>query len=452
MANLTGGLENLLGLNTTAGTEQLQEALNALNAVGVPTTQQLTLPELQKYVSAGVLSPAQYQAISANPEAYQQAVQQNQNLTGQNAEQAALQQLGGIVKAGGSTPINQANLVNNINTTNQAMQAARSGIMENAQERGVDGGGLEFANKLANEQGNAQTANTNAVNSASNNAQLALQALASQGTLGGQMQGQSNQMATNAAQSAQQIAQYNSQLQSAANQYNTQNANTAQQANLANAQNLGNMNTQNANYRTQYNTQLPSQEFNMQMQKAGGLANAYGNQANLAENQAAQQNQFVGNLIGTGATLGGDYMMGNAISNAGKNSNVGQQPQWETNTDQYYKAAHGGEIPGYCAGGTCYAQGGEVHDHALCMKIGGNVPGTPQVDGDSTKNDTVPAMLSPHEIVLPRTVAQAPNAPQAAAQFVAQTKGLQPTASSFADILKLLEANGLELRLSSGGK
>src|ERR1039458_8026118 len=98
MANLTGGLESLLGLNTTAGTDQLNSALATLQAVGVPTSQQLTLPELQKYVSAGVLTPAQYQALSANPQAYQQAIQQNQSLTGQNAEQAALQQLGGIAQ------------------------------------------------------------------------------------------------------------------------------------------------------------------------------------------------------------------------------------------------------------------------------------------------------------------------------------------------------------------
>jgi len=106
-------------------------------------------------------------------------------------------------------------------------------------------------------------------------------------------------------------------------------------------------------------------------------------------------------------------------------------------------------------GGMCYAQGGEVHDHAFCMVAGGNVPGQAQVSGDSTQNDTVPARLSPHEIVLPRSVAQAPNAPARAANFVAQTKGMPqgagPSVNSFAEALKILEANGLELRLSVGG-
>ena len=490
MANgITSGLESLLGIDTTAGNAQMQQALQALQAVGVPTTQQLTLPELQKYVSAGVLSPEQYQAISANPEAYQQAVQANLDTSGTNAQKSALQQLSGISQAGGSTAINQANLKNNIDQTNQAMQAARSGIMEQAQQQGAANGGLNFINQFMNEQSNANTANTGAVNAASNNAQLALNALANQGTVGGQLQSQSNQMATNAGQAAQQVAQYNSQLQSAANQYNTQNANQAQQMNLSNAQNLSNQNVQGANQRAQYNAQVPQTEFSDQMQKAGAIANNYGQQASLAEQQAQGQNSFTGNLLGTAGTIiGGMYggPAGAAIGGAlGKQvgGNTGGQYQGSynqyanqtgANPNQYAPYnnnngqgfAQGGEVQGMCNGGKCYAQGGEVHDHEICMKVGGMVPGTPKVPGDSPKNDTVPARLSPHEIVLPRTVAQAPNAPQQAAQFVnaiksggkmpgnpttPQIPGATPNVNSFAEALKLLEANGLELRLAHKG-
>jgi hypothetical protein len=41
--------------------------------------------------------------------------------------------------------------------------------------------------------------------------------------------------------------------------------------------------------------------------------------------------------------------------------------------------------------------------------------------GDSYSNDKIPAVLSEHEIVLPRSVTQSANAPQAAANFVAAT-------------------------------
>jgi hypothetical protein len=431
-----GGIENILGLNTTAGTDDLNKALAALQGVGVPTTQQLSLPELQKYVSAGVLTPQQYQAISANPQAYQDAVQQNLDTSGTTAQKSALQQLGGVAQTG-STPIMAAQLANIRAGQNQNDQATRAANLQNAQQRGVAGGGLEFLNNMVGEQNSATNANLAGVNAGANNASLALNAIGQQGQLGGQLQGQSNQMATNAAQAAQQVAQYNSGLQSAANQYNTQNANSAQAANLANAQGISNQNTGNANARTQYNAMVPQTQFSDQMQKAQGVAGAYGNKANLAQNQAAGQNQFTGSLLGTGAQLGAAYMTGGA--SAAAPSLVGKQPSSGGGDPSQYDYMNSQPL----------AHGGEV-----CMEDGGPVPGEPNVPGDSTQNDTVDAKLSPHEIVLPNSVTQAPNAPAQAANFVQQTQMGQPpqgTANSFADILAKLEENGLELRLTASG-
>lgn len=53
------------------------------------------------------------------------------------------------------------------------------------------------------------------------------------------------------------------------------------------------------------------------------------------------------------------------------------------------------------------------------FRTGGEVPGMGKVAGDSFKNDTQPAMLSPKEIVLPRHITMAKDAPEAAKQFVA---------------------------------
>lgn len=425
--SIMGNLTDLLGINRNAGDAQLQQALEALQAVGVPTEEQLKLPELQKYVAAGVLTPEQYQAIMADPNAYTQAIQENQDNSGLNAQKAALEQLSSIVDKGGSTEINDANLANNINQTNQAMQAARGGIEDDAKQRGVYGGGLEFINKLLNEQGNAQNANLGAVNAGANNAKLALDALTQSGQLGTSMQGQANQSAQAQAQAAQQIAEYNAQLQNTANQYNTQTANAAQAANLSNAQDIGNMNTQNANYRTQYNAQIPQQIFNNNMAKAGAESTAYNNLGELSQQHAANDSAFLGNLIGTGANMYGDAQKG--------------KPKGY---------AQGGEVKAQC-----YAQGGEVHDHRLCMAVGGEVPGEASIPGDHAGNDDVPAWLSPEEIVLPNSVTQAPNAPEQAAKFVGNIKGasdgMTPNVNSFAEILAKLEENGLELRLTSKG-
>lgn len=437
-----------LGIDPNAGNSQLQQALAALQAVGVPTAEQLNLPELQKYVSAGVLSPQQYQAIMADPDTYSKAVQANTDNTGLDTQKEALSQLSDVVNNGGSTAINKANLQNNIDQTNQAMQAARGGIEDDAKQRGVFGGGLDFVSKLLNEQGNAETANKGAVDAAGNNAQLALNALSQKGTLGTQVQGQSDQRAQALAEAAKQIAEYNSQLQSSANQYNTQTSNDAQAANLSNAQNLNNMNTQNANMRTQYNAQIPQQVFNDQIQKAGGVASNYGQQSGLAQQQNQMYAGLVGNLIGSAGNVAGSSM---AAKKPGAAPSVNQDGSYGYNPQM----AHGGEVKDHC-----YAQGGEVHDHELCMMVGGSVPGEPNVPGDSSDNDTVHAMLSPHEIVLPNSVTQSSDPAGNAANFVANVQGgnsapmsddMKPSVNSFSELLQKLEENGLELRLTSKG-
>lgn len=65
------------------------------------------------------------------------------------------------------------------------------------------------------------------------------------------------------------------------------------------------------------------------------------------------------------------------------------------------------------------AHGGPVVGEALAQQ-GRRVPGHAAVAGDSLKNDTVPARLSPGEIVIPRHIATGPNAPMEAAKFVHQ--------------------------------
>ncbi len=448
-----------------AGNNDLKTALDKINAA-TPTAAQLTLPQLQQFVQQGVLSPQEYQAVLADPATYSKIIQSTQDSSGANAQKAALQQLSGTIQAGGSTDINKANLLNNINQTNQAMKASRDAISENAQERGVSGGGLEFMQKLADEQGNATTANSNAVNSAANNAQLALNSIAQQGQIGSTLQSQANQMSEAQAQAAQQIAQYNSQLQSSANQYNTQTANEAQAANLAEKQQVADNNTANANMRTQFNATVPETVFN----NAIGAANEYNNLAGAKNSQQSQDNAFTGQLLGTaGTVLGGMYggpagaaiggAAGKAVAGGGTDVGAGGTYQGTPeaagqNSNQYspYKYP---STNGYAKGGMvkCYAEGGEVHDHQLCMKAGGGVPGSAPVPGDSPVNDTVDAKLSPGEVVIPRSITQAPDAPAKAAGFVAGQQGgsMMPTVSSFAEALKMLESQGIELTLSAKG-
>ncbi len=79
---------------------------------------------------------------------------------------------------------------------------------------------------------------------------------------------------------------------------------------------------------------------------------------------------------------------------------------------------------------------------------GAEIPGRARYDGDTRSNDTVPAMLSPGEIVLPRTVAQSPDAPDRAKQFVAAIKAKKkPSPRDFTQAL--MRIHELESRLDA---
>lgn len=60
-----------------------------------------------------------------------------------------------------------------------------------------------------------------------------------------------------------------------------------------------------------------------------------------------------------------------------------------------------------------------IYHPTLAMKSGGAVPGKALIKGDNPKNDTVPAMLSPGEVVIPKSVMESDDPAGNAAKFVA---------------------------------
>lgn len=86
-------------------------------------------------------------------------------------------------------------------------------------------------------------------------------------------------------------------------------------------------------------------------------------------------------------------------------------------------AAYGGKLdPAYAGFAKLYHD--YEHPNVSHLKaVGGPVPGKAPVAGDSYKNDIVPTMLSPGEIVIPRSVVQSQNPVEASAQFVADELG-----------------------------
>lgn len=107
-----------------------------------------------------------------------------------------------------------------------------------------------------------------------------------------------------------------------------------------------------------------------------------------------------------GKLLAGIGSMGQKVGQAGMTIGKGiiAQPQAMANDAQTLASM--------------FASGGQAKPRD--MKNGGHVPGKAKVPGpvNSYKNDVVPAVLSPKEIVLPRSVTLADNAPEKAAAFV----------------------------------
>lgn len=171
--------------------------------------------------------------------------------------------------------------------------------------------------------------------------------------------------------------------------------------------------------------------LNQQSNLLGGVAN-YNQQLTANQNgQNARNTSALGGLLGAAGTIAGGYFGGPAGAAAGGALGGQLGSQWGSSgtgvTDSGFtmpsmgssavNKAHGGEIDEpksligrhlkMCSGGMAYKQGGQVS--------GGQAP----VAGDSLKNDTVDAKLSPHEIVIPRSITMGENAPEKAKQFVA---------------------------------
>lgn len=147
-------------------------------------------------------------------------------------------------------------------------------------------------------------------------------------------------------------------------------------------------------------------------QDAAGQAALMQAQQQLAAQQ--QAGQMAGQMVGQG--LQGTQNLA-AITGQGMGLVQGQ------NQNQIQNAAQmsGAQQQGY--GNSIQGFGQMVPDQVSMMSHGGEVKGDAEVPGDSEANDTVPTLLSPGEIVIPRSYASDPKAAAAFAHAVALMSG-----------------------------
>ncbi len=415
--SLFGGISDWL---TGGRDQQAEQALNNAMAeygnIKAPTQQELSLPELQMYVNAGLMTPAQAQAYLQQSNAFSN---ENIDQSGTAAMQQALGQLSSIADAGPmGTPTQQAQSAQTIQGMNNAVQGQRGAIEQAMQAKGTPAALVQAAlqNQYAGQD--AQQAYHNSLDQQSAAYQQALQALSAKGQLGGQLQGQQNTQANTVAQAQNAMQQFN-----AANQQNSAEANAARQQqagayNTQNAQSIGNANIQNKNARTQYNTQQRQTAFDDAMQRAAGIAGVANSQASNYQLMGQQAAGVAGGLMNfmapqpfTGQSAGSTMAGGGAGGGGGAGA--------AAPAANFAGSAMGGG-GGAAAGGLgaedsmiMFAAGGGMvpskheycyHDGGICMEGGGKVPGRAEMQGDSLQNDTVHARLSPGEAVIPRSV------------------------------------------------
>ncbi len=388
-----GLLDTFTGGKSSDAIDALNRAEGYFSNVHTPTVEQLTLPQLQKYVEAGILTPAQAQAYLQQNNAYEN---QNINQQGTSAQIQALNQLSDVANAGArGTPMEQAQMENAIQQMNTSVGGQRGAIEQAMAARGTPYALIQaaLANQTVGQEG--QQAHMDAVNAQAAAYQNALNAMSQGGALGGQLQGQQNTQANTVANAANAMQQFNAANQQQNSQFNAANQMAANTANAANRQQVSNNNTGLSNARTQYNANLPQQVFNNQLQKASGQSGAATNIGNMQQAQGGQTAGIIGGLINTATSFiprpGG----------APGGMPTGYNPNMAPNQSASMGYAHGGYIDHDHS--ICMAHGG------ICMADGGTVPGQAPFSGDTEMNDMVQANLSPGEAVIPRSaVAQNP--------------------------------------------
>lgn len=289
MANWFSELGDLLtGGKQSEAAHASQQATNTMSGVKLPDIDSMKV-ELEQLVNQGVLRPEDAQVY------LQQASSMNDISTDPRfnaAQMDALNSLQDLSAHGGMTTTDKANL-NQIAADEASKQrGSREAILQNAQARGVGGSGLELLAQLQNQQDSATRQNQRDLDVAGQAQSRALQALQSAGSLSGQMQAQQFGQKAEVAKANDAISNFNTQNQNAIGQANTVAHNNAQASNLANAQRISDANVGTRNTQQMNNANLQQQNFQNQMQRAGGIANALSGQAQTA-NQAGSQNMGV---------------------------------------------------------------------------------------------------------------------------------------------------------------
>lgn len=364
--------------------KQYQDAQAQFANLDVPdeTKQQLIL---QSLVQQGTITPQQIQAVQQDP-SQMAGIQTDPKLRA-----AQMQALDTMSKMGqtGLQAQDMAALDASRRATAGDEHAKDQAILQNMAARGQGGSGQELAARLQSSQSSADRANQQSDQIMAMAQNRMLQAAAQGGQLGSQIRGQDYSEKGNAAAAQDAINRFNAQQATGINATNVGALNQAQQANLAAKQSIANANVATANTQDQYNKQLLQQKYNNQLALAGARA---GQNQNMGAALGQQANATAGMWQNIGAGVGQAGMGAANMYNSNKQAEANRQSAEDIADMKYGSGAEGAE--------EAFSDGGVVREN---YEKGGHVFGKAEEPGDSPKNDTVKALLSPGEIVIPRS-------------------------------------------------
>jgi len=321
------------------------EGASDSNAAAVKALQGLQTPDveamrvsLQRQVQQGLISPEDAEAVIV-----QQTEMANVS-TDPRLRQAQMAALGGLqetVDTQGMSAADRYAMQQIQDQSAQQERGQRASILQNAQQRGVAGSGLELASQMQNQQESASRAANQGFAVAAQAQQAKLQALNQLGTLGGNIQGQDFSQQAQIAAAKDAISKFNATNQQNQMNLNVGARNEAQLANLQNKQNIANANVDIANTQESVNKGLTQQDFENQYKKAGGVATAFQNQAEMQNKQAIEKRKSTDQLIGTGVSAAAMFTPAGAGAKAFSDKNV------KTNIEPFDAASFLDNITGY---------------------------------------------------------------------------------------------------------
>jgi hypothetical protein len=397
---LIGGLAGLFSGDGDDDAKAARDAaLNELNRVGLPPdlTSPVAIKALQQ---AGLMTPVLIQQLPLNADQKNELVEDSKNKEQQQYAANALKQLSQT----GLSEADRAAARELQNKVGADTQAKTNQILQQQQMRGQASGGATLAAQLAAAQNANQNESEQADKLAQQAQQARLAALSQFTNLSGQMRG--TELAKQQYNMENELARqkFLDQNSLSRQQQNVQMQNAAQQSNLQRQQQVMDQNTQMQNAELYRQNQAKRDLFNDRLALAKAKSAAYTGEADAlakeAANKAGSNQSMITGALGSIGSIAGAF--GGKTPAPVNATTAGQQAA----LNNYTLDPNQNALAGYAG----RASGGVVGTNH------GRVP------TDSEADDKIPELLSPGEIVIPKSFAHDPDLSKAYINFIHKHK------------------------------